>query len=86
MHAPRGSETLPIFLTPVLEFLTHRLLELAGNETQRQGAQRLITPELLDMAVYNNVLLSELFQFITTSQVAQLIVVFLVVIIILISS
>lgn len=72
---------MPIFLTPVLE-----LLELAGNETRRQGAQRLITPELLDMAVYNSVLLSELFQFITTSQVAQLIVVFLVVIIILISS
>ncbi|XP_036030499.1 histone H2A-Bbd type 2/3-like [Onychomys torridus] len=69
-HARRLSETVPILLTAILEFLTRRLLELAGNEAQRRGAQRLITPELLDVTVYNNTLLSELFQFVTISQVA----------------
>ncbi|XP_052027892.1 histone H2A-Bbd type 2/3-like [Apodemus sylvaticus] len=69
-HARRFSETVPIFLTAILEFLTRRLLELAGNEAQRRGTERRITPELLDLAVYSNSLLSELFQFITISQVA----------------
>lgn len=69
-HARRFSETVPIFLTAILEFLTRRLLELAGNEAQRRGTEMRITPELLDLAVYSNSLLSELFQFITISQVA----------------
>ncbi|XP_028717739.1 histone H2A-Bbd type 2/3-like [Peromyscus leucopus] len=69
-HARRLSETVPILLTAILEFLTRRLLELAGNEAQRRGAQRLITPELLDVTVYNNTQLSQLFQFATISQVA----------------
>ncbi|OBS81955.1 hypothetical protein A6R68_24055 [Neotoma lepida] len=47
----------------------HRLLKLAGNEAQRRGAWRFITPELLDMAVYSNTLLSKLFQCTTISQV-----------------
>ncbi|EDM07065.1 similar to Histone H2A-Bbd (H2A Barr body-deficient) (predicted) [Rattus norvegicus] len=70
-HARRRlSETVPIFLAAILEFLTRRLLELAGNEAQRRGTQSRITPELLDLAVYSNTLLSELFQFITISRVA----------------
>lgn len=69
-HAWRFSETVPIFLTAILEFLIRRLLELAGNEAQRRGTQRLIIPELVDLEVYSNTLLSELSQFITISQVA----------------
>ncbi|CAH6781259.1 histone H2A-Bbd type 2/3 [Phodopus roborovskii] len=69
-HARRLSQTVPILLTAILEFLTRRLLELASNEAQRRGAQRLITPELLDLTIYNNRLLSELFQSTTISQVA----------------
>ncbi|EGW14269.1 histone H2A-Bbd type 2/3 [Cricetulus griseus] len=69
-HAPRLSETVPILLTAILEFLTRRLLELASNEAQRLGAQRLITPEILDLTVYNNTLLSQLLQFTTISQTA----------------
>ena len=55
-HAPRLSKSVAIFLTSILEFLTHRLLELAGTEAHRRGAQRLIAPELMDMAVYNDLL------------------------------
>ncbi|KAL1765655.1 histone H2A-Bbd type 2/3-like [Sigmodon hispidus] len=69
-RATRLSETAPIFLTTILEFLIRRLLELAGNEARRRGPQKLITPELLDLVVYKNTHLSQLFQFITISQVA----------------
>ncbi|XP_038171846.1 histone H2A-Bbd type 2/3-like [Arvicola amphibius] len=68
-HAPWLSEGSPIFLTAILEFLIHRLLKLAGNEVQHRSAQRLITPELMDMAVYNRTQLSDLFQFIIISKV-----------------
>jgi histone H2A len=61
---------VPIFLAAILEFLTYRLLELAGNETQQRGTQMSITPELLDLEVYSNMQLSDVFQFITISQVA----------------
>ncbi|CAO2621506.1 Histone H2A-Bbd type 2/3 [Lemmus lemmus] len=67
---PRLSETVPILLTAFLKFLTHRLLELADSEAQCRGTQRLIIPELLDMTVYNTMLLSERFQFTTISQAA----------------
>ncbi|OBS70426.1 hypothetical protein A6R68_01029 [Neotoma lepida] len=60
----------PILLTVILEFLPRRLLELASNEAQRRGTRRFITPELLDVTVYNDTLLSELFQNTTISQVA----------------
>ncbi|XP_038171731.1 histone H2A-Bbd type 2/3-like [Arvicola amphibius] len=69
-HAARLSETAPIMLTAILEFLVRRVLELAISEAQRRGAQMYITPELLDFTVYNNTLLSELFQSTTISQVA----------------
>ena len=68
-HTSRLSETAPIFLTAILEFLVHRVLELTTNEAQRRGAEMFITPELLDFAVYNNTALSELFQFTTISHV-----------------
>ncbi|OBS76469.1 hypothetical protein A6R68_17083 [Neotoma lepida] len=68
-HAQWLSEMARILLTANLEFLTHRLLELASNEAQHRGARRFITPELLDMTVHNNTLLSELFQNTTISQV-----------------
>ncbi|XP_040596788.1 histone H2A-Bbd type 2/3-like [Mesocricetus auratus] len=67
-HAPRLRQTVPVLLTAILEFLTRRLLELASNEAQRRGAQRLITPQLLDATVYNNTFLSELLQFTTISR------------------
>lgn len=69
-HGQRLSETVPIFLTAILEFLVRSLLEPASEEAEHQGTQRLITPELLDAAIYNNAPLSELFQSITISQVA----------------
>ncbi|KAL6036540.1 hypothetical protein STEG23_034043 [Scotinomys teguina] len=67
-HARRMSAMVPILLTAILEFLTRRLLELAGNEAQRRGAQSLITPELLDLTVYHDTLFSQLFEFATISQ------------------
>lgn len=69
-HVAQLSETAPIFLTAILEFLICRVLELANNEAQRRGARMFITPELLDMAIYNDPLLGELFQFATISHVA----------------
>lgn len=69
-YGPRLSETVPVYLTAILEFLARSLLELASNEAQRRDNGMLITPELLDLTIYNNTLLSELFQFITISHVA----------------
>ncbi|XP_012520283.1 PREDICTED: histone H2A-Bbd type 2/3-like [Propithecus coquereli] len=67
-YARRLSSCAPVFLAAVLEYLTAEILELAGNEAQNSGGRR-ITPPLLDMAVHNNVLLSELFGIATISQV-----------------
>ncbi|XP_021008304.1 histone H2A-Bbd type 2/3-like [Mus caroli] len=64
------SNKVPIFLAAILESLTCRLLEISGNEAQHIRTQRCITPELLDLAVYSNMELSDMFQFITISQVA----------------
>ena len=69
-RAWRLSDMVPIFLAAILESLTRRLLELAGNEAQRRGTQRLITPQPLDLEVYSSMELSDVFQFITISQVA----------------
>ncbi|XP_021008296.1 histone H2A-Bbd type 2/3-like [Mus caroli] len=66
-YAQRLSDMVPIFLAAILEFLTRRWLELSGNEAQRRGTQRRITPELLDLVVYSNMELSDVFQFITIS-------------------
>ncbi|XP_071462742.1 histone H2A-Bbd type 2/3-like [Marmota flaviventris] len=69
-YAQRLSWSASVFLAATLECLTAKVLELAGNEA-RHSARRRITPELLDMAVHNNALLSGLFGTTTISQVAQ---------------
>ncbi|XP_037368657.1 histone H2A-Bbd type 2/3-like [Talpa occidentalis] len=68
-YAQRLSASAPVFLAAVLQYLTATVLELAGSEAQNRGLTR-ITPELLDMAVHNNALLSPLFGATTISQVA----------------
>ncbi|CAO2622919.1 Histone H2A-Bbd type 2/3 [Lemmus lemmus] len=69
-QARRQTERTPILLTAILEFLIHRLLQLARSEAQNRGAEILMTLELLNITVYNNTLLRELFQSTTISQVA----------------
>ncbi|MBZ3874161.1 Histone H2A-Bbd type 2/3 [Sciurus carolinensis] len=68
-YAQRLSRSASVFLAAALQCLTATVLELAGNEAQH-SARRRITPELLDMAVHNNALLSGLFGTTTISQVA----------------
>ncbi|XP_033056842.1 histone H2A-Bbd type 2/3 [Trachypithecus francoisi] len=68
-YAQRLSPTVPVYLAAVIEYLTAKVLELAGNEAQNHG-ERNITPLLLDMAVHNDSLLSTLFDTTTISQVA----------------
>ncbi|KAL4844872.1 hypothetical protein H8958_021501 [Nasalis larvatus] len=67
-YAQRLSPTAPVYLAAVIEYLTAKALELAGNEAQNHG-ERNITPLLLDMAVHDS-LLSTLFDTTTISQVA----------------
>ncbi|XP_039078604.1 histone H2A-Bbd type 2/3 [Hyaena hyaena] len=67
-YSKRLGESAPIFLAAVIEFLTTKVLELAGVEARNRG-RRLITPDLLDMAVHNHTLLSDFFQSTTISQV-----------------
>lgn len=68
-HSQPISSTAPIFLAAVIEYLTAKVLELANREAQNRG-QRRITPQIVDMAIHNNSLLSALFQNATISQVA----------------
>ncbi|EAW72649.1 H2A.B variant histone 3 [Homo sapiens] len=68
-YAQRLSRTAPVYLAAVIEYLTAKVLELAGNEAQNSG-ERNITPLLLDMVVHNDRLLSTLFNTTTISQVA----------------
>ncbi|XP_012415311.1 histone H2A-Bbd type 2/3 [Trichechus manatus latirostris] len=68
-YAQRLSSSAPVFLAAILEYLTAKVLELAGMEAQKSGRRR-ITPELVDMAVHNNALLSGFFGTTTISQVA----------------
>ncbi|XP_025227757.1 histone H2A-Bbd type 2/3 [Theropithecus gelada] len=68
-YAQRLSPTAPVYLAAVIEYLTAKVLELAGNEAQDNG-ERTITPLLLDRAVHNNRLLSTLFDTTIISQVA----------------
>ncbi|XP_032976104.1 histone H2A-Bbd type 2/3-like [Rhinolophus ferrumequinum] len=68
-YAQRLGSTAPVYLAAVIEYLTAKILELAGNEAQNNG-QRRITPEFIDMALHNNALLSSFFQNTTVSQVA----------------
>ncbi|XP_004459354.1 histone H2A-Bbd type 2/3-like [Dasypus novemcinctus] len=68
-YAQRLSSSAPVYLAAILEYLTATILELAGNEARNSGMRR-ITPQLVDMAVHNNALLSGFFDTTTVSQVA----------------
>lgn len=68
-YAHHFSSSAPVFLAAIIQYMTATILELAGNEAQRRGSSR-ITPELLDMAIHNNALLSGYFRSTTISQVA----------------
>lgn len=67
-YSQRLGASAPVFLAAVIQFLTVQVLERAGIEAQHRG-RRLITPDLVDMAVHNDPLLSALFQSTTISQV-----------------
>ncbi|XP_027464257.1 histone H2A-Bbd type 2/3 isoform X2 [Zalophus californianus] len=68
-YARRLGSSAPVFLAAVIQYLTAMVLELAGNEAQNSGRSR-ITPELVDMAIHNNALLSGFLGTTTISQVA----------------
>ncbi|XP_058391320.1 histone H2A-Bbd type 2/3-like [Diceros bicornis minor] len=68
-YTRRLSPSTPVFLAAVVQYLTAKVLELASDEAHNSGRRR-ITPELVDMAVHNNALLSGFFGATTISQVA----------------
>ncbi|XP_035967015.1 histone H2A-Bbd type 2/3 [Halichoerus grypus] len=68
-YARRLGSSAAVFLAAVIQYLTATVLELAGNEARNSGGRR-ITPELVDMAVHNNALLSGFLGATTISQVA----------------
>ncbi|CAI9151041.1 unnamed protein product [Rangifer tarandus platyrhynchus] len=68
-YAQRLSSSPPIFLAAIMQHLTAKVLELAGNEAQN-SSQRHITPELVGMAVHHNALFSGSFGMTTISLVA----------------
>ncbi|XP_053435828.1 histone H2A-Bbd type 2/3-like [Nycticebus coucang] len=68
-YSQRLSASAPVFIAAIIQYLTAKVLELAGNEAQNYGRRR-ITPELVDMAVHNNALLGGFFGSTTISQVA----------------
>nr|XP_017520292.1 histone H2A-Bbd type 2/3-like [Manis javanica] len=51
------SPSMPVFLAAVIQYLTAKVLELAGNKAQTQGS-RCITPEIVAMMLHSNRLLS----------------------------
>lgn len=65
-YARRVSSSAPVFLAAIIQALTSKVLELAGNEAQISG-QRHITPRLVDMALHNHALFSNLFRMTTVS-------------------
>ncbi|ELK06657.1 histone H2A-Bbd type 2/3 [Pteropus alecto] len=68
-YSQRLSSSAPVYLAAIIQYLTAKVLELAGEEAQKTG-RRCITPELVDMAIHNNALLSGFFGTTTISQVA----------------
>ncbi|XP_045393762.1 histone H2A-Bbd type 2/3 [Lemur catta] len=68
-YGPRLSGSAPVFLAAVIQYLTAKVLELAGNEAQDSDRRR-ITPEMVDMVIHNNPLLSGLFRTTIVSRVA----------------
>ncbi|XP_025721788.2 histone H2A-Bbd type 1-like [Callorhinus ursinus] len=67
-YAQRLSSSTPVFLTGILEYLTAKILELAGQEARNNHKMR-ITPEHVQKALGNNEHLSRLFEDNTYSQV-----------------
>ncbi|KAK2504507.1 hypothetical protein MC885_010859 [Smutsia gigantea] len=68
-YTQRLSFSTPAFLEAITQYLTAKVLELACKEAQNCG-RKCITPELVDMTVRNNPLLSSFFGMTTISQVA----------------
>ncbi|XP_019483167.1 PREDICTED: histone H2A-Bbd type 2/3-like [Hipposideros armiger] len=62
------SSSAPIFLMAIIEYITAKVLELAGREARNRGQSR-ITPESLDMAIHNNLQLRAFFWNTTICQV-----------------
>ncbi|XP_078219729.1 histone H2A-Bbd type 2/3-like [Callithrix jacchus] len=69
-YAQRLSYNAPIYLAAVIQYLTAKILELAAEEADNNGGERIITPRLLDLVIRNDGLLSTLFRNILISQVA----------------
>ncbi|KAK2498200.1 hypothetical protein MC885_010608, partial [Smutsia gigantea] len=59
----------PAFVAAVIQDLTAKVLELAGNEAQKRGSRR-IMPEILDMVFHSNPLFISFFRDTTFSRVA----------------
>ncbi|XP_037009553.2 histone H2A-Bbd type 2/3-like [Artibeus jamaicensis] len=68
-YARHLTSSAPVFLAAIIQYLTATVLQLAGNEAQRSGCRR-ITPELVDMAIHNNALISVFFEGVIVSLVA----------------
>ncbi|KAI4545174.1 histone H2A-Bbd type 2/3-like [Ovis aries] len=68
-YTQRLSSSAPIFLAAIMQHLTAKVLELAGNEAQNSG-QRHITPELVGLAVHHKALLNGSFGMTPISLVA----------------
>ncbi|KAI5937109.1 Histone H2A-Bbd type 2/3 [Manis javanica] len=58
-----------VFITAIIQDLTAKVLELAGNEAQKHGSSS-ITPEVMDMVFHSNPLFSSLYRETVFSQVA----------------
>ncbi|CAK6450042.1 unnamed protein product [Pipistrellus nathusii] len=65
-YSQRLSANAPVYLAAIIQYLTATVLELAADEAHKMGCRR-ITPQLLDMAIHNNALLSGFFDNITIS-------------------
>ncbi|XP_036773135.2 histone H2A-Bbd type 2/3-like [Manis pentadactyla] len=63
------SPSTPVFLAAVIQYLMAKVLELVGKKAQTEGS-RCITPEIMDMVLHSNRLLSSLFRETTFSHVA----------------
>ncbi|XP_015993750.1 histone H2A-Bbd type 2/3-like [Rousettus aegyptiacus] len=68
-YAQRLNWSAPVYLAAIIQYMTAKVLELAGDEAKKKG-RRFITPKLLDMTVHNNSLLCDFFRSTIISQVA----------------
>ncbi|XP_045140893.1 histone H2A-like [Echinops telfairi] len=70
-YGHRLSPSTPDFLTAILEYLMDSILELADNMA-RGDNKRHITPQHVDMAIYNHPDLSRLFKNVAITQVTTM--------------